>query len=193
MPTDATDDDRLLVARAQQGDKAAFDLLVLKYQHRVVKLARRYVRDTQEALDVAQETFLRAYRALGKFRGESAFYSWLYRIAVNTARNHLAAQRHRHEETVDSDDKLAVQALEDRLPDLNTPEAMLLSDEIRRTIERTVEELPPELRTAILLREVEGLSYEEIARIMDCPIGTVRSRIFRAREVINARLEPLLR
>lgn len=188
------DDDRVLVERAQRGDKTAFDLLVLKYQHRVVKLARRYVRDPQEALDVAQETFLRAYRALGGFRGESAFYSWLYRITVNTARNHLAARRLRPEETAGGDeDDASAHALEELLPDYNTPEAALLSDEIRRTIEQAVDDLPEDLRTAIVLREVEGLSYEDIARIMDCPIGTVRSRIFRAREAINARLEPLLR
>jgi RNA polymerase sigma-70 factor (ECF subfamily) len=190
------DDDRRLVESAQKGDRTAFDLLVLKYQHRVVKLANRYVRDPEEALDVAQEAFLRAYRALPGFRGESAFYSWLYRITINTAHNHLAARRARREETGVGEDRdegdLGV-PLEDRVQDLNTPEAMLLSDEIRRTIERAVEELPEDLRTAIVLREVEGLSYEDIARIMDCPIGTVRSRIFRAREAINARIEPLLR
>jgi len=190
------DDDRRLVERAQEGDRTAFDLLVLKYQHRVVKLANRYVRDPEEALDVAQEAFLRAFRALPGFRGESAFYSWLYRITINTAHNHLAARRARCEETgagEDRDPERPGVPLEDRVQDLNTPEAMLLSDEIRRTIERTVEELPEDLRTAIVLREVEGLSYEEIARIMDCPIGTVRSRIFRAREAINTRIEPLLR
>ena len=193
-PAVGADDDRRLVERARGGDKTAFDLLVLKYQHRVVKLANRYLRDPQEALDVAQEAFLRAYRSLGGFRGDSAFYSWLYRITINTAHNHLAARRARREETGtgEADGNSGV-PLEDRVPDLNTPEAMLLSDEIRRTIERAVEELPDDLRTAVVLREVEGLSYEEIARIMDCPIGTVRARIFRAREAINARLEPLLR
>jgi RNA polymerase sigma-70 factor (ECF subfamily) len=192
---DGADDDRRLVERARQGDRAAFDLLVLKYQHRVVKLAQRYVRDPQEALDVAQEAFLRAYRALGGFRGESAFYSWLYRITINTAHNHRAARLARHEETGgrESDDADHGVPLEDRVPDLNTPEALLLSDELRRTIEQAVEEMPEDLRTAIVLREIEGLSYEDIARIMDCPIGTVRSRIFRAREAINARIEPLLR
>ncbi len=192
-PPEGADDDRRLVARARSGDKTAFDLLVLKYQHRVVKLAQRYVRDPQEALDVAQEAFLRAYRAIGGFRGESAFYSWLYRITINTAHNHLAARRVRREETPPAEgEEGAGTSLEDRVQDLNTPEAMLLSDEIRRTIERAVEELPDDLRTAIVLREVEGLSYEDIARVMDCPVGTVRSRIFRAREAINARIEPLL-
>ena len=184
--------DRKLVAQARKGDKGAFDLLVRKYQHKVIKLVGRYVRDRAEAEDVAQEAFLRAYRALDGFRGASAFYTWLYRIAVNTAKNHLESQGRRlpslnreAEEggSLDGSEGLREQA---------TPERHALTDEIAATVQRVLEGLPADLRTAITLREVEGLSYEEIAEIMDCPIGTVRSRIFRARAAIDRELKPLL-
>ena len=184
--------DEELVARVQRGDKRAFDLLVLKYQNRVSSLIGRYVRDAAEVADVTQEAFIRAYRALPSFRGDSAFYTWLYRIAINTARNYLVAQDRRPPAT-DVDAAEAEQLdLGARLKDHTTPESLLLQDEIARTIQAALSDLPEDLRTAITLREIEGLSYEEIARAMDCPIGTVRSRIFRAREAIDARLKPLL-
>jgi RNA polymerase sigma-70 factor (ECF subfamily) len=184
--------DEELVARVQRGDKRAFDLLVLKYQNRVSSLIGRYVRDAAEVADVTQEAFIRAYRALPSFRGDSAFYTWLYRIAINTARNHLVAQD-RRPPAIDVDAAEAEQLdLGARLKDHATPESLLLQDEIARTIQAALSDLPEDLRTAITLREIEGLSYEEIARAMDCPIGTVRSRIFRAREAIDTRLKPLL-
>ena len=186
------DVDEALVERVQRGDKRAFDLLVLKYQGRVASLIGRYVRDAAEVADVSQEAFIRAYRALPTFRGDSAFYTWLYRIAINTARNHLAAQERRPPAT-DVDASEAEQLdLGARLKDNTTPESLLLQAEIARTIEAALADLPEDLRTAITLREIEGLSYEEIAKAMDCPIGTVRSRIFRARESIDSRLKPLL-
>ena len=188
----ADDTDQRLVERVQRGDKAAFDVLVLRYQHKIVKLVNRYVHDHAEALDVTQEAFIKAYRALPRFRGDSAFYTWLYLILINTAKNHLvSASRRPTDSTIDLQDPDEYEA-NARLRDLDTPEALLLSDEIRQTVERTLRELPDELRTAITLRELEGLSYEEIAQAMDCPVGTVRSRIFRAREAIDARLKPLL-
>ncbi|MEW6646959.1 MAG: RNA polymerase sigma factor RpoE [Pseudomonadota bacterium] len=186
--------DQELVERVQQGDKRAFDLLVQKYQHKIVKLISRYVRDPDESLDVAQETFIKAYRALANFRGESAFYTWLYRIAINTAKNHLVALGRRPPDT-DIDAADAVQlGMESSgsLREGDTPEHLALKDEIERTIFRAIEDLPEDLRTAITLRELEGLSYEEIAEAMNCPIGTVRSRIFRAREAIDTKLKPLL-
>lgn len=184
--------DQALVRRVQQGDKAAFDLLVRKYQHRIGALIARYIPDWSECQDVAQETFLRAYRALGNFRGDAQFYTWLYKIAVNTAKNHLVASS-RRPPTDDIDAVDAVQfASGERLRDTDTPEHELLREEIERTVTETVAQLPEELRAAITLREVDGLSYEEIAEAMNCPIGTVRSRIFRAREAIDARLRPLL-
>ncbi len=184
--------DNELVKRVQSGDKGAFDMLVLKYQHRLAKLISRYIRDPAEVLDVAQESFLKAYRALPNFRGESAFYTWLYRIAINTAKNHLVAQGRRPPEG-DIDSREAEQYEgESELKDHATPERLLLRDEIEHTVIKTIEELPEDLRSAITLRELEGLSYEEISQAMDCPIGTVRSRIFRAREAIHKRLEPLL-
>jgi RNA polymerase sigma-70 factor (ECF subfamily) len=184
--------DKALVERVQRGDKRAFDLLVLKYQHKLVKLISRYIRDQSEVLDVAQESFLKAYRAIPNFRGESAFYTWLYRIAINTAKNHLVAQGRRPPDgDIDSTEAEQYEG-ESELKESATPERLLLRDEIERTVVDAIEKLPEDLRTAITLREIEGLSYEEIAQAMDCPIGTVRSRIFRAREAINKRLEPLI-
>ncbi len=186
------DTDQQLVERVQSGDKAAFNLLVLKYQHRVLKLVGRFVNDHADAEDVAQEAFLKAYRALASFRGDSAFYTWLYRIAINTAKNALVSNRRR---PIDFDldlqdpDQYERHA---RLKDVDTPEGVALTEEIRGVVERAMEQLPEDLRTAIVLRELEGLSYEEIAEAMDCPVGTVRSRIFRAREAIDKKLKPLL-
>jgi RNA polymerase sigma-70 factor, ECF subfamily len=188
MPGDSTTDDDL-VRRVQQGDKSAFDVLVLKYQYRIVKLVSRYVRDPSDALDVAQEAFLKAYRALPRFRGDSAFYTWLYRIAINTAKNHLTALARRPVEVELGAERYSLDAFRS---ELETPERLLLTDEIRDTIGAAVAALPDDLREAIVLREVDGLSYEDIAQAMDCPIGTVRSRIFRAREAIDQRLKPLL-
>ena len=185
--------DQALVERVQQGDKKAFDVLVLKYQHKVANLISRYIRDQAEVADVTQEAFIKAYRALPKFRGDSAFYTWLYRVAINTAKNHLAAQARRPP----SDDIEAETAeqmdMGGALKEGDTPERLALQREIAETVQRAVDDLPEDLRTAITLRELEGLSYEEIAQAMECPIGTVRSRIFRAREAIDARLKPLLK
>jgi RNA polymerase sigma-70 factor (ECF subfamily) len=184
--------DHELVARVQRGDSKAFDLLVRKYQHRIVALIGRYVSDWSECQDVAQEAFLRAYRAMGSFRGDAQFYTWLHRIAVNTAKNHLVANG-RRPPTDDIDVADAEQYDSGiRLRDNDTPERELMRQQMEQTVMRAVEALPEELRTAITLREVEGLSYEEIAARMDCPIGTVRSRIFRAREAIEQELKPLL-
>jgi RNA polymerase sigma-70 factor (ECF subfamily) len=187
--------DKQLVERVQRGDKKAFDLLVLKYQHRIIKLVSRYIRDPSDAMDVAQDAFLKAYRALPNFRGESAFYTWLYRIAINTAKNYLVMQS-RHvleaETTAPNSEESEQFGLESTLREYSTPENMLLTDEIQTTIVAAIDDLPDDLRTAILLREVEGLSYEEIANVMGCPVGTVRSRIFRAREAVDNRLKPLL-
>ena len=184
--------DRTLVERVQRGDKRAFDLLVLKYQHKLVKLVSRYVRDPSEVMDVVQEAFIKAYRALPSFRGESAFYTWIYRIAINTAKNYLVAQGRRPPDgDIDSSDVDQIEG-ETELKDNATPERLLLRDEIEETVMDAIAQLPEDLRVAITLRELEGLSYEEIAGIMECPIGTVRSRIFRAREAIAERLRPLL-
>lgn len=184
--------DQLLVERVQKGDKHAFDLLISKYQHRIVSLVTRYVSDPTEALDVSQEAFIKAYRAIGNFRGDSAFYTWLYRIAINTAKNWLVAQKRRPPlSDIDAADAEQYD-IESRLKDRATPENELLREEIKETVYRTIAELPDDLRTAIMLREMEGMSYEEIATTMECPIGTVRSRIFRAREAIDAQLRPLI-
>ena len=184
--------DRELVARVQRGEREAFDLLMLKYQHRIAKLISRYVQDPAEVLDVAQEAFLKAYRALPGFRGDSAFYTWMYRIAINTAKNHLAAQARRPRESgIDATDAEQFEGAPE-LKEYVTPEGLALTEEIQRTVIAAIEALPEDLKVAISLRELEGLSYEDIAQVMKCPIGTVRSRIFRAREAINTRLEPLL-
>lgn len=184
--------DQELVARAQNGDKRAFDLLVLKYQQKVANLISRYIRDPSEVMDISQDAFLKAYRALPAFRGESAFYTWLYRIAVNTVKNHLVAQGRRPPGD-DVDAEVAEQMdMGVRLRDSGTPERLALTEEIAQTVQRALDDLPEDLRTAIVLRELEGMSYEEIATAMACPIGTVRSRIFRARDAIDKRLRPLL-
>ena len=189
---DSTTDSEL-VARVQHGDKSAFDLLVIKYQHRIVKLVSRYVREHADALDVTQDAFLKAYRALPNFRGESAFFTWLYRIAINTAKNHLVATARRPNDVdLGSNDDGERFEIEDLQTTLETPERLLLTEEIRATVIDAIEKLPEDLRTAIMLREIDGLSYEDIAGVMACPIGTVRSRIFRAREAIDLRLQPLL-
>jgi RNA polymerase sigma-70 factor (ECF subfamily) len=187
------DIDQQLVERAQRGDKRAFELLVEKYQRKLGRLLARFIRDPAEVEDVTQEAFIKAYRALPAFRGDSAFYTWLYRIGINTAKNHLMALGRRAPTSteVEAEDAEGYEEGE-QLRDINTPESLLLSKEIAQTVNATIEELPEELRTAIQLREMEGMSYEDIARIMECPIGTVRSRIFRAREAIAERLRPLL-
>ncbi len=184
--------DRELVERAQQGDNRAFDALVRKYQHKIVKLVSRYLHDPHESLDVAQDAFLKAYRALPNFRGDSAFYTWLYRIAINTAKNHLVARGRRPPDgDVDAQEAEQYDG-QSGLKEYATPEHLLLRDEIEQTVFRAIDDLPEDLRTAITLRELEGMSYEEIAQTMDCPVGTVRSRIFRAREAIDRKLRPLL-
>lgn len=185
--------DQQLVERAQRGDKQAFGLLVSKYQRKLARLLSRLIRDPAEVEDVAQEAFIKAYRALPSFRGDSAFYTWLYRIGINTAKNYLVSQGRRAPTTTEFDSEEAETFEEgDQLRDINTPERMLQSKQIGQTVNSAMEALPEELRTAIVLREIEGLSYEEIASIMECPIGTVRSRIFRAREAIADKLRPLL-
>lgn len=184
--------DKELVTRVQQGDSSAFDVLVRKYQHKIIALVSRYVHDHDEAQDVAQDAFIKAYRALGNFRGDSAFYTWLYRIAINTAKNHLVS-RGRRPPAEDIDAQEAEQYGGDSyLKEYATPEHETLSTEIGHTVAEALDALPDDLRTAITLRELEGMSYEEIAEAMDCPIGTVRSRIFRAREAIDNRIRPLM-
>ncbi len=186
------DSDAKLVEMVQRGDRSAFNVLVMRYQHKVLKLVTRYVRDPVEAEDIAQEAFIKAYRALPSFRGESAFYTWLYRIAANTAKNVLVSSRRRlvdYDLDLQDPDDYTAQVL---LKDSDTPEGMLLTEEIRQTVTEAMQQLPDDLREAITLRELEGLSYEEIAEVMECPVGTVRSRIFRAREAIDKKLRPLL-
>jgi RNA polymerase sigma-70 factor (ECF subfamily) len=184
--------DAALVRRVKQGERSAFDLLVAKYQHRILNLIMRYVKDPSEAMDVSQEAFIKAYNAMPSFRGDSAFYTWLYRIAINTAKKYLVAARRRPASL--EFDITETEAFEPfaNLRDGDTPEHLLLTEEISSTIEKAIADLPDELRTAILLREVDGMTYEEIAQSMDCPVGTVRSRIFRAREAIDKRLRPLM-
>ncbi len=191
MSNEPTDTE--LVKRVQKGDKGAFDVLVLKYQHKIVNLVMRYVRDQEQALDITQEAFIKAYRALPRFRGDSAFYTWLYRIAVNTAKNHLAAQRRRPLDVeLDMQDPEQYD-LHAKLKETDTPEGVTISQEVKRTVEKAIQGLPEDLRTAIILRELDGMSYEEIAQTMECPVGTVRSRIFRAREAISKKVGTLIK
>mgnify|MGYP000150304592 CR=1 FL=1 len=184
--------DAQLVERVQHGDRHAFDLLVLKYQHKINSLVSRYIRDHAEVQDVTQEAFIKAYRAIGKFRADSAFYTWLYRIAINTAKNHLVSRSRRPPATdvdVDQSDDYAGANV---LQDLATPDAVLQGEQVAQVVRRALEGLPEDLRTAVTLREFDGLSYEDIADVMSCPVGTVRSRIFRAREAIDKQLQPVL-
>lgn len=188
----AQDTDEKLVARVQQGDKRAFDLLVLKYQHKIIAIISRFIRDSAEVHDVAQEAFIKAYRALGNFRGDSAFYTWIYRIAVNTAKNHLVSRGRRPPATdVDVDDAEFLNGA-DGLRDNTSPEHELMKDQLEQVVYKAIQSLPEDLRTALTLREMEGMSYEEIAEVMDCPVGTVRSRIFRAREAVDRHIAPLM-
>ncbi len=185
--------DQQLVERAQRGDKQAFELLVVKYQRKLARLLSRYVRDASEVEDVTQEAFIKAYRALPTFRGDSAFYTWLYRIGINTAKNYLVALGRRAPTVTEVDNEEAEDIeVGEQLKDMNTPEQQMMTRQIAETVNSTLQALPEELRTAITLREIDGLSYEEIAQIMNCPIGTVRSRIFRAREAIAEQLRPQL-
>lgn len=188
----AQDSDQQLVKRVQQGDKRAFDLLVIKYQHKILAIVGRYVKDNGEVHDVVQETFIKAYRALANFRGDSAFYTWIYRIAINTAKNHLVARGRRPPaRDVDMEDAEFYSG-SDSLRDIDTPESQLMKDELESVVHAAIRALPEDLRTAVTLREMDGLSYEEIAEVMGCPVGTVRSRIFRARESIDKQIEPML-
>ena len=190
MTAEATD--KQLVARVQKGDSRAFDMLVLKYQHRIFGLISRYVHDADEVQDVAQEAFIKAYRALPRFRGDSAFYTWLYRIAINTAKNHLVSRSRRPPGSdVDVEDA-EYYVSGGALHEIETPESALFGSELKEVVERAIRDLPEDLRTAVTLREFDGLSYEDIADIMDCPVGTVRSRIFRAREAIDVRVKAQL-
>jgi RNA polymerase sigma-70 factor (ECF subfamily) len=185
--------DQQLVERAQRGDKRAFEMLVVKYQRKLARLLSRFIRDPGEVEDVAQEAFIKAYRALPSFRGDSAFYTWLYRIGINAAKNYLVAMGRRAPTTTEHDAEDAESFDDgDQLRDINTPENLLMSKQVAAVVNAAMEQLPEELRTAITLREIEGLSYEDIAEIMNCPIGTVRSRIFRAREAIAEKLKPML-
>lgn len=185
------DSDYALVEKVQKGDKRAFDLLVLKYQHKILSIVSRYIKDSAEVHDVAQEAFIKAYRAIGNFRGDSAFYTWIYRIAINTAKNHLVS-RSRRPPAYDVDvDDAEYYSGSDQLKDMSTPEGQAMRDELESTVNKAIRELPEDLRTAVTLREMEGLSYEEIAEVMECPVGTVRSRIFRAREAIDKQIAAL--
>lgn len=188
----ASDNDQQLVERVQQGDKRAFDLLVIKYQHKIFSIISRFIKDNAEVHDVAQEAFIKAYRAIGNFRGESAFYTWIYRIAINTAKNHLVSRGRRPPSTDVEVEEAEFYAGGESLKDLATPENQLMRDQLEQVVFRAIEELPEDLRTAVTLRELEGMSYEEIAEVMACPVGTVRSRIFRARESIDRHLAPLI-
>lgn len=188
----AHETDQQLVKRVQQGDKRAFDLLVIKYQHKIISIVGRYVRDSAEVHDVVQEAFIKAYRALANFRGDSAFYTWLYRIAINTAKNHLVARGRRPPVNDVDVEEAEFYGGSQALKDIDTPENNYFRDELQAVVNQAIKDLPEDLRTAVTLREMEGLSYEEIADVMSCPVGTVRSRIFRAREAIDKRIEPLI-
>ena len=184
--------DQQLVERVQKGDKRAFDLLVLKYQHKIAGLVSRYIQDTHEVMDVTQEAFIKAYRAIGRFRGDSAFYTWLYRIAINTAKNHLVSKGRRPPDAdVDVADAEYYETAS-RLKEAATPEHELLKEELEQTVNKAINQLPEDLKAAVTLREFDGLSYEEIAEVMQCPVGTVRSRIFRAREAIDKEIAGLI-
>ncbi|MCG8536710.1 MAG: RNA polymerase sigma factor RpoE [Pseudomonadales bacterium] len=183
--------DQLLVERVQQGDKTAFDLLVKKYQHKVLAVIGRFVRDPDEAMDVAQDAFVKAYRALDRFRGDSAFYTWIYRIAVNTAKNHLVSRGRRPPDTDVEVGEAEYYSGGEALQDFADPEKQMMRDQLESVVFEALRELPDDLRTAVTLREFDGLSYEEIAEVMDCPVGTVRSRIFRGREAIDKRIQSL--
>ena len=184
--------DQLLEERVQKGDSRAFDLLVKKYQSRLAKLVSRYIRNADDVQDVVQDTFIKAYRALPNFRGESAFYTWIYRIAINTAKNQLVSNSRKSPANSVDAQEIEKYDASDWLTESATPERELFTSELKTTVNTAMQDLPPDLREAITLREIEGLSYEEIAQVMDCPIGTVRSRIFRAREAIDEKLKPLL-
>jgi RNA polymerase sigma-70 factor, ECF subfamily len=188
----ARDADQLLVERVQQGDKRAFDLLVLKYQHKIISVVHRYMRDPADVNDVVQEAFIKAYRALPNFRGESAFYTWMYRIAINTAKNDLISKGRRPPSSDIDIEDAEYYSGNDNLHDVDTPENNLFRDELQTAVQNVIQSLPDDLRTAVTLREMDGLSYEEIAEIMECPVGTVRSRIFRAREAIDKIIKPMM-
>lgn len=188
----ASQTDEQLVARVQKGDKRAFDLLVLKYQHKILAIISRFVKDSTEVQDVAQETFIKAYRALANFRGESAFYTWIYRIAINTAKNHLVSRGRRPPSSDVEVEDAEFYSGGEQLKDLGSPEHQMMRDQLEEVVHKAIRDLPEDLRTAVTLREMEGLSYEEIAEVMGCPVGTVRSRIFRAREAIDKQMAPLI-
>ncbi|GAB2189485.1 RNA polymerase sigma factor RpoE [Sessilibacter sp. MAH2] len=184
--------DQQLVERVQKGDKRAFDMLVLKYQHKIIAIVGRYIKDNAEVYDVVQEAFIKAYRALGNFRGDSAFYTWLYRIAINTAKNHLVSRGRRPPASDVDVDEADFYEGSDALRDTESPEGAMMRDQLQQVVNDTIKALPEDLRTALTLREMEGLSYEDIAEVMECPVGTVRSRIFRAREAIDKAIRPLV-
>ncbi len=184
--------DQQLVERVQKGDKRAFDLLVLKYQHKIIAIVGRYIKDNAEVYDVVQEAFIKAYRALGNFRGDSAFYTWLYRIAINTAKNHLVSRGRRPPSSDVDIDEADYYDGSEPLRDIESPEGAMARDELLAVVNKAIADLPEDLRTALTLREMEGLSYEDIAAVMDCPVGTVRSRIFRAREAVDKAIRPLM-
>jgi len=188
----ASQTDEQLVARVQKGDKRAFDLLVLKYQHKILAIISRFVKDNAEVQDVAQETFIKAYRALANFRGDSAFYTWIYRIAINTAKNHLVSRGRRPPSSDVEIEDAEFYSGGEQLKDMGSPENQIMRDQLEEVVYKAIKGLPEDLRTAVTLREMEGLSYEEIAEVMGCPVGTVRSRIFRAREAIDKQMAPLI-
>ncbi|WP_443627950.1 RNA polymerase sigma factor RpoE [Candidatus Njordibacter sp. Uisw_002] len=191
-PPNSVSSDQQLVERVQAGDKRAFDLLVLKYQHKIISLVGRYVKDHHEAMDVSQEAFIKAYRALANFRGDSQFYTWLYRIAINTAKNYLVSRSRRPPDVDVEANEYGDYGSADVMADVDTPENLMARDQLQDKVFATLDKLPEDLKTALTLREFEGMSYEEIAQVMDCPVGTVRSRIFRAREAIDKEVAKLM-